>query len=87
LWFTQQGDDLEISVMGTEDSVTVANWYANTSEQVETIETSAGMTLVSTQVQQLTDAMAAFSPPSAGQLTLPDDVRASLEPVLAATWQ
>ncbi|MBL1278024.1 MAG: calcium-binding protein, partial [Ectothiorhodospiraceae bacterium] len=87
LWFSQQGNDLEISVIGTDDSVTVANWYNGSADQVETIQTDTGMNLINTQVQQLVDAMAGFSPPSAGQLNLPDDVRAGLEPTLAATWQ
>ncbi|HEC19859.1 MAG TPA: hypothetical protein ENI97_11020, partial [Gammaproteobacteria bacterium] len=87
LWFSQQGNNLEISVIGTGDKTTIANWYSNANEQVETFQTNAGMTLLNTQVQQLVDAMAAFSSPAAGQLTLPDDVRAGLAPTLAVNWQ
>ena len=86
LWFERQGNNLKVSVIGTDDSVTVSNWYSNSNYQVESIQVDAGMVLANTQVQQLVDAMAAFSPPAAGQLTLPDDVRAGLEPVLAANW-
>ncbi|NOZ53775.1 MAG: hypothetical protein GXP08_11675 [Gammaproteobacteria bacterium] len=87
LWFMKQGNNLQVSVIGTDDSITISNWFSNSNYQVESIQTNTGMNLVNTQVQQLTDAMAAFSPPSAGQLTLPDDARAGLAPVLAATWQ
>jgi len=87
LWFEQQGNDLQVSVIGTDDSIVVSNWFAGSHYQIESIQTDTGMNLINTQVQQLVDAMAGFSPPAAGQLNLPDDVRAGLEPTLAATWQ
>jgi len=87
LWFSRQGNDLQVSVIGTDDSITVSNWYTGSNYQIESIQTDTGMNLINTQVQQLVDAMAGFSPPAAGQLNLPDDVRAGLEPTLAATWQ
>lgn len=39
------------------------------------------------QVQNLVDAMAAFSPPPPGQETLPPDYAATLNPVIVANWQ
>lgn len=39
------------------------------------------------KVQSLVDAMAAFSPPSAGQTTLPAGYQTALNPVIAANWQ
>jgi hypothetical protein len=38
-------------------------------------------------VENLVQAMAAFSPPAAGETTLPPAYQTSLEPVIAANWQ
>jgi hypothetical protein len=61
LWFQQSGNNLQIDLLGTNDSVTVDNWYSgNTGNQVQTIETSDGSKL-DTQIQQLVSAMATYS--------------------------
>jgi hypothetical protein len=57
------------------------------SKHVEVFKTSNGQTLVDSQVQNLVNAMAAFAPPAAGQLTLPDNYHNALDSVLAANWQ
>ncbi len=51
------------------------------------IQTSNGMTLLDSQVQSLVDAMAAFSPPAAGQTTLSASYASALSPVIVANWQ
>ncbi|MGV3680838.1 MAG: hypothetical protein ACO1PM_14115 [Acidovorax sp.] len=42
--------------------------------------------LTDTKAQALVDAMAAFSPPAAGQTTLSASYQAALNPVIAANW-
>lgn len=49
--------------------------------------TDANAVLLNTQVDKLVQAMAAFAPPAAGEMTLPESYRADLDPVLAANWQ
>ncbi|SMF01446.1 calcium-binding protein, partial [Pseudogulbenkiania subflava] len=87
LWFKRRSSDLEVSVIGSTDKITVKNWYKDGFYQVEQFHTSDGKTLLSSQVQSLVDAMASFSPPAAGQLTLPEDYQSQLQPVLAANWK
>nr|WP_082551143.1 putative Ig domain-containing protein [Pseudorhodoferax sp. Leaf265] len=87
LWFRQVGNDLEISVLGTGDRFSVGNWYLGAEYQVERFESGDSLALMSSQVQQLVQAMAAFAPPSAGQTTMPADYAATLQPVIAANWQ
>ncbi|VVE15732.1 Bifunctional hemolysin/adenylate cyclase [Pandoraea terrae] len=87
IWFRRAGDDLEISVVGTRDGATVRNWYAGEAFHLDQIKSADRKTLTDSQVDQLVSAMAAFSPPVAGQSTLPDDYRTALAPVLAASWQ
>ncbi len=87
LWFTQAGNNLEVSVIGTGDKFTISNWYLGSQYHVEQFQTSDGKTLLDSQVQGLVDAMAAFAPPVAGQTTLPARDAAILYPVIAANWQ
>ena len=87
LWFRRVSQDLEVSVIGTTDKVTVKNWYNGVSNQVEQIKSSNGKLLLNTQVDALVSAMSAFSPPVSGQLVLPDAYLNELNGVIAASWQ
>jgi len=53
----------------------------------EQFKTSNGKTLLDSQVQNLVDAMASFSPPAAGQTTLLANYASSLNTVIATNWQ
>ncbi len=94
LVLSRQVNDLRIAIHGSTDQVTVQNWYsAPTTAQVETIQAGNGQTLLSTQVDQLIQAMASFSQQtgltwdaaSAGGGT-PQD-QAQFQGILAASWQ
>lgn len=87
LWFHRQGSDLELSIIGSDDSIMLSRWYDNESYRIEQFQTAQGEVLLHTQVESLVEAMAAFDPPSAGDSALPPEVRDQLEPVLAASWQ
>ena len=87
LWFSRSGNDLDVNVIGTDDHLRIENWYAGPQHRVERFETSDGHVLVESMVQQMVQAMAAFSPPAAGQTTLPPDYRDALAPVIAADWR
>jgi predicted TIM-barrel enzyme len=94
LVLSRQVNDLRIAIHGSTDAVTIQNWYsAPTTAQVETIQAGNGQTLLSTQVDQLIQAMASFSQQtgltwdaaSAGGGT-PQD-QAQFQGILAASWQ
>lgn len=85
LWFSQSGQDLVVSVIGSTDQVTIRQWSAGSSRHVERI-TAGGKSLADTQVVNLVQAMSTMSPPPIGQTTLSDAQRAQLTPVLAANW-
>jgi len=87
LWFQQSGNNLVVSIIGTSDSVTVQDWYVAAQRKLERIETATGDVLMESQVQNLVNAMAAFTPPAPGQTTLPTEYAATLNPVIAANWQ
>ena len=61
LMLSQSANDLRIAVYGSTDQVTIANWYAGASNQVETVQVGNGQQLMSTQVNQLIQAMAGFT--------------------------
>ena len=86
LWFRRVNTNLEVSIIGTEDAVRLNSWYGSTPLRIDAFETSGGQTLLSSQVDQLVQAMAAFNPPAPGQITLSQDQRSALTPVLAASW-
>ncbi|MGH6646410.1 calcium-binding protein [Aquabacterium sp.] len=86
LWFRHIGNNLELSVIGTNDKFTINNWYASAANQVESVKLSDGKTLTANKVDNLVNAMAAFTPPAAGQTTLPANYQTALNPVIAANW-
>ncbi|MGJ0486227.1 MAG: calcium-binding protein [Methylomicrobium sp.] len=87
VWFRRVGSDLEASFIGTDDKVIVNNWYKGSAYHVEHFQTADGKMLLDSQVENLVSAMAAFSPPAAGQTSLPQNYQDALAPVLAANWK
>jgi len=88
LWFRQMGNNLEVSIIGTDDTLTIRDWYSGTDNQVERFETTAdNKALLNSQVDSLVSAMASFAPPPSGQTTLTSEQQEALAPVLAANWQ
>lgn len=88
LWFRRVSgtSNLEVSIIGTSDKLTVKDWYLGSAYHVEQFRTSDGKTLLDSQVQNLVNAMAAFAPPPGGSSNLTPEQRAQLEVVIAANW-
>jgi Ca2+-binding RTX toxin-like protein len=87
LWFSQLGNNLLVQIIGTNDQVTIADWYLNgTANQVSRFEVSDGQSLLAADVQNLVSAMAAYSPPAFGDTELSQDQHNALDSVLAANW-
>ncbi|BFU93210.1 MAG: hypothetical protein NTAFB01_43970 [Nitrospira sp.] len=88
LVISRQAHDLRIAMHGSTDHVTMKDWYLSGRNRIETIQAGNGEILLSTQVDQLIQAMAGFTQQTG--LTWdqaidqrPQDVQA----VLAASWQ
>ena len=86
IWFQHLGNDLKVSIIGTNDTATVQNWYLGSQYHVEQFKTSDGRTLLDSKVQDLVNAMASFAPPALGQTTLPPTYQPVLVPVIGADW-
>ena len=86
IWLRHVGNNLEVSVIGGTDKFTINNWYTNTANRVESFTLADGRALTAANAQKLVDAMAAFTPPAAGQTTLPANYQTTLNPVIASNW-
>jgi Ca2+-binding RTX toxin-like protein len=86
LWFRHTANDLEVSIIGTGDKVTVKNWYLGSNNHVEQFRTADNKVLIDSAVDKLVNAMATFAPPASGQTTLSPQYQASLGSVLVSSW-
>jgi mannitol-1-phosphate/altronate dehydrogenase len=73
--------------------VTVQNWYVSSANRIETIQTGTGEELLSSQVNQLIQAMNAFTTETglswdaaAGGAGTPQQ-QADFQNIIAAAWQ
>ncbi|MBX3340380.1 MAG: hypothetical protein KF711_02245 [Nitrospira sp.] len=87
LMLSQSANDLRIAVYGSTDQVTITNWYAGAANQIETVQAGNGQQLMSTQVNQLIQAMAGFTQQTGlswdqAIAQRPQDV----QQILAANW-
>ena len=89
LVLSRQANDLRLAIHGSTDYVTVQNWYSTpTTAQVETIQAGNGQALLSTQVDQLIQAMAGFTTQTGLTWDQAIDQRPQdVQTVLAASWQ
>ena len=86
LWFQHEGQDLQISVIGSQQEVTLHNWYAATPERPRDIMTGDRHRLLGNDVENLVQAMAAFAPAAPATMTFGAAEQQALQPVLAANW-
>lgn len=86
LWLHRVGDDLQISLIGTDDSFTVVQWYGpeGATHRLEHI-TQGGdeRALNGADIQRLVDSMAGFTPPPPGQAYLQQPVPQLIETAMA----
>jgi Ca2+-binding RTX toxin-like protein len=88
LVISRQADDLRLAIHGSSDQITVQNWFTSSANRTETIQAGNGQTLLSTQVDQLIQAMAGFTQQSG--LTWDqaiDQQPQEVQTILAANWQ
>jgi len=88
LWFQQDGNNLRVSIIGTDDGIIVEDWFDDTaSAQVDQFELASGETLDASNVQGLVDAMASFTLPSESEAVSSESAYQPLETVIATQWE
>lgn len=85
LWFSKSGSNLEVSVMGSADKVTVQDWFKGSAYRVEKFASGDGKTLTASKVDALVNAMASFTPPPSAT-ALPANAPAALTRLVASSW-
>ena len=81
LWFVRSDNDLNILMLGTTDQVTVSDWFANATEQIEIFWTADGMQLTNQNLPALLQAMAGKPVPVSSAAVTADVLAA-----MAAQW-
>ena len=85
---SRQANDLRLAIHGSSDQITVQNWYVGTTNRIETIQAGNGQMLLSTQVDQLIQAMAGFTAQTGLTWDQAIDQRPEdVQTVLAASWK
>ncbi|MDR2366429.1 MAG: hypothetical protein LBD68_11370, partial [Zoogloeaceae bacterium] len=88
LWFSRQGNHLEVGVLGTEgDKLTFENWYYHASYQVETFQLADGAQLKNSQVAALVNAMQDETPPEHGAAEAWTDYPEDVLEIIGVQWQ
>ena len=87
VWLRQTGNDLDVSIIGTTNSIKVKGWYGtDPTSKIDSVQLSDGRSLLANEVQILVDAMAAFLPPTIGQTTLTAEQQNTLGTVITVSW-
>jgi len=87
LWFERSGYDLTVSINKMDDRVTIKNWYHGSHSRIEEFHLANGKMLLESQVQNLVDAMAAFTASSSAEGDFIPAQKQQLDMVIAASWQ
>ncbi|WP_256262445.1 calcium-binding protein [Pseudomonas gingeri] len=85
LWLSRDGNNLVIDVTGSDDRVTVKDWYLGSAQKIDVIQ-AGGASLYANAVDNLVNAMATFGAPAGGEINLTQSQREQLNTVIAANW-
>jgi len=86
LWFEHSGNDFLVSVLGTDNSITYQDWFSNSSNQVDQIQSQESV-LLNSSVNQLVAAMSIFDIDTGVGSIMPAEATDALASVYAETWK
>jgi len=91
LWFTREGNNLKIQVLGSTDSVTVLEWdmYGNSMGNIETMLAQSAdglMTITPASVNALVNAMSGITPPTNSLSELTPAQQSAIAEAQTAQW-
>ncbi|WP_024850844.1 calcium-binding protein [Hydrogenovibrio kuenenii] len=87
LWFSKNGDDMKINLIGTSDSITVNDWYYSDRNKIESINLDSGESLDVSGVSQLVDALASFPEGGDSAVNMTDDEKTQFNQIVASNWK
>lgn len=83
LWFSRNGRDLTVQVLGRTDSVTIEDWFGIIPRRIETIQTYDSAHFDVSAVQKLVQTMASFAPQQGNGLSIPEQMKEYAQQVFA----
>ncbi len=86
LWFEREGNNLKISILGTEDSMTVNSWYSNEDARLFQIQTDT-KTIATADIELPVQAMSSFSQPNAGAISQDASLSGGFKETVTRLWQ
>lgn len=86
LWFEREGNDLKVSILGTEDTVTVNSWYSNEDARLVQIQTDT-KTIGTADIELLVQAMSSFSQPNTGAISQDSSLSGGFKETVSKLWQ
>lgn len=89
LWFAERNGNVDISVIGTNNGVTIAGWFDQDDRTIETIRSGDGKVLDQTDVRLLIDAMKSFRPADSYDpgIRPGDKLPAEVEDAMTKAWK
>ena len=85
LWFSRSGNNLQINIVGTDDQLTIANWYSSDIYQLNEIH--AGSAILSNEhVDLLVSAMSPYAVPSGEGSFISPEIMGGLQPLFTEVW-
>ncbi|MCC8470255.1 calcium-binding protein, partial [Xanthomonas phaseoli] len=75
-----------LSIAGTNDQLSIANWFYDSGYQLDLLQTADGKVLDASEVASLVSSMSNYDMPIGGQTTLSSPEYEKLVPVIAASW-
>ena len=86
LWFEREGNNLKVSILGTEDSMTVNSWYSNQDARLFQIQTDT-KTIGTADIELLVQAMSSFSQPNTGAISQDASLSGGFKETVTRLWQ
>lgn len=86
LWFEREGNNLKVSILETEDSMTVNSWYSNKDARLFQIQTDT-KTIGTADIELLVQAMSSFSQPNTGAISQDASLSGGFKETVTRLWQ
>jgi Ca2+-binding RTX toxin-like protein len=86
LWLSRENDNLVIDALGSDERVTISDWYKSPAQQLDVIQ-AGSVALYASAVDNLVSAMASFGAPAGGEVNLTQAQRDQINLVIATNWQ
>lgn len=86
VWLSKAGDDLLVTLLGSNDVLAVESWFTNANQRVETFRLSDGRQLQDAKVQALVEAMSRLPAAANADVLSSNASYANVKSLVASSW-